>query len=586
MQMHRILVLAANPEDSARLRLAKEVHDIQEGLRRSRHRDQFEIHSEWAVSARGLRRALLDHQPEFVHFSGHGTPEGIVLEDESGATHLVSADALAELFSHCAGDVRCVLLNACNSQPQAEAISRVIPYAIGMQGEVPDEAAIEFAVGFYDAVGAGKTIDEAFAIGCTAIQPLGLPSHSVPVLNHGRAPDDVPVTRTWKRAEVAPFFQFLQTALKLGLQSGGKRFAPRIVGAVLYTAVIALLIAALFWLRDPAVLRIAFFALLSLGLLIFALIALPDLNPYVGNSLATLVTVCFAATIVWGAVSIAEISDERGPPAPGPTPSPFEAAGRIRFSDHRPAVGAEVSVPLLRLSDRTNANGTFYLGQIDHLRGADTLDLQIAIDDTMFVRRIALDAAPLDIVLAYLPRVKTQPDSPGSVPPIGGVLDPRGTAQPGTEPRPVPAADSPGGGRPGSHSPALAEPEPRTRPVPTTGSVVSHVNAAIGGEQFKHYGMTVTGTGTCRLHGRVQVLRGGDRDIQIVVLTAEEFETYRVKGPYSEIFKVRNVSDYTLDVELPGPGSYELVLSNRTSWLTPKYVLVENVRWECADRGP
>jgi|GEM_PF-2680312 len=613
--MHRILLLAANPEDISPLRLPKEVHDIQEGLRRSQYRDQFDVRSEGAVSARGLRRALLDHQPELIHFSGHGSEEGIVLEDDSGATHRVGAEALADLFSHFADHLHCVVLNACNSQPQAEAISRVIPYAIGMRDKITDEAAIEFAVGFYDAVGAGRTIDEAFAIGCSAIRAFGLPDHSVPVLNRRPAQDDAPApgggererasrrrdqtarprathgrenptSGTRKRAEIAPFFQFLQTALRLGLQSGSKRFAPRIVGAVLYAAVIALLIAALFWLRDPAVLRIAFFASLSLALLIFALIALPDLHPYVGNSLATLVTLCFVATIVWGAVEIATIPDEPGPPLPTPEPRRFEATGRIRFSDHRPAEGAEVSIPLLRLSDRTNANGTFYLGQIDHQPGADTVDLQIAIGDTVFLRRIALDASPLDIVLAYLPRAEAPPASPDSVPPGRDRPGSRGSAPPEREPeqrlRSVP---TPGSVVSRVNPEPEREPEPRPQPVPTSGSVVGHVNAAIGGEQYKHYGMTVTGSGTCRLHGRVQVLRGGARDIQIVVLTAEEFEIYRVKGPYSEIFKERRTSDYTLDVELPGPGRYELVISNRTSWLTPKYVLVENVRWECAGGG-
>jgi hypothetical protein len=197
--MHRILVLAANPNDSSPLRLGKEVHDIQEGLRRSRHRDLFDVVSEWAIGARELRRALLDHQPEFVHFSGHGTEKGITLEDQSGATHHVGTDALAELFSHFARYVRCVLLNACHSQPQAEAISRVIPYAIGMRGMIQDEAAIEFAVGFYDAVGAGREIDEAFAIGCSAIHASGLPSHSDPVLNHHRIQDDAPVPERGQR---------------------------------------------------------------------------------------------------------------------------------------------------------------------------------------------------------------------------------------------------------------------------------------------------------------------------------------------------------------------------------------------------
>jgi hypothetical protein len=250
-------------------------------------------------------------------------------------------------------------------------------------------------------------------------------------------------------------------------------------------------------------------------------------------------------------------------------PRRFEASGTVRFSDHRPADGVEVSIPLLRLSDRTNANGTFHLGQIDPVPGMDSLDMRIAVEDTVFERRIALNAASLDIVLAYFPRSEPLPDTPGVAPPKASPPD-----------SPNPALPEPGPGRA-----TVREPEPRSRPEPTTGSVAGYVNAAIGGEQYKHYGMTVTGSGTCRLRGRVQVLRGGNREVHIVVLTADEYELYRVKGPYSEIFRERNTSDYTLDVELPGPGRYELVISNRTSWLTPKYVLVENVRWECTGGG-
>jgi hypothetical protein len=45
VKMKKILILSANPKDTARLRLDEEVHEIEEGLRRSKCRDQFEIQS-------------------------------------------------------------------------------------------------------------------------------------------------------------------------------------------------------------------------------------------------------------------------------------------------------------------------------------------------------------------------------------------------------------------------------------------------------------------------------------------------------------------------------------------------------------
>jgi hypothetical protein len=78
--------------------------------------------------------------------------------------------------------VECVLLNACYSVLQAEAIALHIPYVIGMNQAVGDAAAREFAVGFYDALGAGRDIEFAYKSGCVAIQMANLPEQSIPQL--------------------------------------------------------------------------------------------------------------------------------------------------------------------------------------------------------------------------------------------------------------------------------------------------------------------------------------------------------------------------------------------------------------------
>jgi hypothetical protein len=47
------------------------------------------------------------------------------------------------------------VLNACCSATQAEAITQHIPYVVGMKRAIGDRVAIEFAIGFYDALLAG-----------------------------------------------------------------------------------------------------------------------------------------------------------------------------------------------------------------------------------------------------------------------------------------------------------------------------------------------------------------------------------------------------------------------------------------------
>ena len=56
--MPKILILAANPNDTTRRRLDEEVRDISHGLERARHRDEFKIAQRWAVRPRDLQRAM------------------------------------------------------------------------------------------------------------------------------------------------------------------------------------------------------------------------------------------------------------------------------------------------------------------------------------------------------------------------------------------------------------------------------------------------------------------------------------------------------------------------------------------------
>lgn len=178
-----ILFLAANPKETTRIRLDQEVRDIQEGLRLASQRDRFVLEQRWAVRPRDVRRAMLDSKPQIVHFSGHGAEDGsLALEDEVGNVKFVAPEALAGLFELFADQVECVLLNACYSEEQADAIVQHVPYVIGMSDAIDDNAALEFAVAFYDALGAGKSVEFAYKLGCNAIQMAGVKGHLIPTL--------------------------------------------------------------------------------------------------------------------------------------------------------------------------------------------------------------------------------------------------------------------------------------------------------------------------------------------------------------------------------------------------------------------
>ena len=185
--MITILFLAADPTNASRLRLGEESREIQEKLQLAKLRDQFKLEQRMSVRPADISQALLDVKPKIVHFSGHGTGTGaLCFENQAGEIHSIEPDALAALFEQFADQVSCVLLNACYSEIQSKAISAHIDYVIGMNQAIGDKAAIAFAIGFYQALGGGRTVEDAFKLGCVQLRLQNIPEHLTPVLNKKR----------------------------------------------------------------------------------------------------------------------------------------------------------------------------------------------------------------------------------------------------------------------------------------------------------------------------------------------------------------------------------------------------------------
>ncbi|MHC5671447.1 CHAT domain-containing protein [Nostoc sp.] len=118
--MEKILILAALPD---RLRLDREIREIEEAIRRAVKGNLFEIKIRTAVRTQDIRRAIAEERPSIVHFCGHGLEDGsLLLEDDGGNHKPVSPTGLASLFKLHTDSVKCVLLNACYSSKTAEAI--------------------------------------------------------------------------------------------------------------------------------------------------------------------------------------------------------------------------------------------------------------------------------------------------------------------------------------------------------------------------------------------------------------------------------------------------------------------------------
>ena len=175
--VQRILILAANPLDSSRLRLDEELREIEAVLSRAKQRDRFDIRPQYATRPSDIQQALLDYNPQIVHFCGHGDgAKGLIFEDDSGRSQFVKAQALANLFELFADQVKCVVLNACYSEVQATAIVAHIDAVIGMNQPIGDTAAVRFSEGFYRGLGAGKDVEFAYRLGRNSLELQGIDS--------------------------------------------------------------------------------------------------------------------------------------------------------------------------------------------------------------------------------------------------------------------------------------------------------------------------------------------------------------------------------------------------------------------------
>ena len=179
----RILFLGANPADSTPLRLDHEVREIDRSLASASLGHRFQLHQKWAVRASELQSHLLRCKPQILHFSGHGSRQrGIFLEDENGVSQPVSGPQLARLLGQFSQNLRCVVLNACYSEEQAQAVAQEIDCVVGMSTTVADLAAIRFAAVFYEALAYGSDVRAAFEL-CRADVVVGqLNQDAVPQL--------------------------------------------------------------------------------------------------------------------------------------------------------------------------------------------------------------------------------------------------------------------------------------------------------------------------------------------------------------------------------------------------------------------
>ena len=216
METIKILLFAANPRGTAPLDLPREFREIDEEVQRGTFRGAVELILVPGTRPVNLLRKLNENQPQVVHFSSHGNPDEIVLEsgdddigpDRSGIAarsiderdmklvrpdaadqesssrarpQVVGKSALVSVLSSCdEGNLRLVVLNACHTRSQAQALTAVVDCVVSMDRTISDRAAIKFAASFYGALAFGRSVQRAFDQGVARLHAEGIADEGTP----------------------------------------------------------------------------------------------------------------------------------------------------------------------------------------------------------------------------------------------------------------------------------------------------------------------------------------------------------------------------------------------------------------------
>jgi hypothetical protein len=158
-----ITFLESNPFPEYNLFSNVEYREMSFLLRK--HAEQFRLIGSFGLSLHQLVESINEDQPDIAHISAFSNLEGIFFHDKHDRPLQVSNDAFVEHLELIRHLPDCMFFNTFIAEEMARSISLKKIYVIGANDLISSEAAIEFATGFYSAIGFGKGYGAAFSIG-------------------------------------------------------------------------------------------------------------------------------------------------------------------------------------------------------------------------------------------------------------------------------------------------------------------------------------------------------------------------------------------------------------------------------------
>lgn len=175
-----VLLFASEPHDQERIDLGAEIREIMLAIERTEYRDRITLQPWLATEPLDLIPNINKHQPHMIQFSGHGSPDGLLMMGPPNRSQPLSADRLIQMLKWSAENLRIVFFNFCDSEEHARAAAQVVDGAIGMRGDMHDAPARKFAASLYSGLAYGRSLKHAFYQACAGIGDQ--PDRAIPQL--------------------------------------------------------------------------------------------------------------------------------------------------------------------------------------------------------------------------------------------------------------------------------------------------------------------------------------------------------------------------------------------------------------------
>ncbi len=131
-------------------------------VRQSAQPEAIRFDPVYDVTTESLFESLNQYSPHVVHYSGKQHGGRIVIYDPDGELTTMSARDIAKVLRSLDSATRMVIVDMCYSSPCAIEIAHSVDFALGVESWIFEWQANLFYATFYNALAAGRTVENAW----------------------------------------------------------------------------------------------------------------------------------------------------------------------------------------------------------------------------------------------------------------------------------------------------------------------------------------------------------------------------------------------------------------------------------------